>query len=140
MTPEERRDLVGRFYSLNAKGERDAAEELLTDDFVITTPSYMPFGGTFRGKGAFRELIPLVASTIPLGKLDFLETTVGEEFAVELVDFTLDGHEGPLRVAEVIRFRGEQICEITPFYFDPAPWIAAGKRKKAASESGGQAS
>jgi ketosteroid isomerase-like protein len=135
MTAEERRDLVGRFYKLNAQGDRDAAEQLLTDDFVITTPAYMPFGGTFRGKGAFRELIPRVASTIPLGKLEFLETTVGEEFAVELVDFALEGQEGPLRVAEVIRFRGDEICEISPFYFDPAPWIAAGERKKAAKES-----
>ena len=94
----------------------------------------MPFGGTFRGKGAFRELIPLVASTIPLGKLEFLETTVGDEFAVELVDFTSRRSRGPLRVAEVIRFRGEQICEIYARSTSiPAPWIAAGERKKAAT-------
>lgn len=134
MTDDEQLELVRKFYALSAAGD-PAAEELLTDDFVISIPIAMPFGGAFRGKQAFRELIPLVASTVTMTGMKFLATTVGGGYAVELVEFTLDGNPAPVHVAEVIQFREQQICEIRPFYPDPAPWIAAGARRNAATDS-----
>jgi hypothetical protein len=65
--------------------------------------------------------------------MKFVATTVGDDYAVEL---TLAGDAGPpFQVAEVIRFRGNQICEIRPFYFDPSPMIAAAARRKSAGSS-----
>ncbi len=133
MTSEEQLDLVRRHYALNYSGDHAAARELLTDDFSITIPSYMPFGGTWRGKDAFLELIPLVRDAIAVEKLDFIATTVGGDYAIELVEFTLEGHDGPpLPVAEMIRFRDGKICEIRPHYYDPFPMIALATRRMAA--------
>jgi ketosteroid isomerase-like protein len=135
MTPEEQLELVKKHYTLNSAGDYPAAQELLTDDFFITIPSYMPFAGVYRGKGAFRELIPIVVETAAVTGMKLVATTVGDNYAVEIVEFTLAGDAGsPFQVAEVIRFRGNQICEIRPFYFDPAPMIAAAARRKS-SES-----
>lgn len=134
MTDEEQLELVKKFYALSAARD-PAAEELLTDDFVTTIPSAMPFGGVFRGKQAFQELIPLVADSVAVTNLKFVATTVGGGYAVEIAEFTLDGGTGPVQVAEVIQFREDQICEIRPFYPDPAPWIAAGARRNASKNS-----
>ena len=41
MTPEEQIELVKKHYALNASGDYTAAENLLTDDFVITIPCYL---------------------------------------------------------------------------------------------------
>ena len=132
MTPEEQLALVKKHYSLNTSGDHAAAEELLTDDFSITIPAYMPFGGVYRGKGAFRELIPIVVESAAVTNLKFLATTVGDDYAVELVEFTLADHDGPPpQVAEVVRFRDDKICEIRPFYFDPGPFIEAAARRHA---------
>jgi ketosteroid isomerase-like protein len=132
MNSEQQLELVKKHYALSAAGDLAAAQELLTEDFVITIPSYMPFAGVYRGKGAFRELIPLVVQSVGVTGMKFVATTVGDDHAVELVEFTLAGDDGPpFQVAEVIRFRGNQICEIRPFYFDPAPMIAAAARRKA---------
>jgi hypothetical protein len=91
----------------------------------------MPFAGTYRGKGAFRELIPIVVGTVGVTSMKYVATTVGDDYAVEIVEFTLARDTGsPFQVAEVIRFRQNQICEIRPFYFDPAPMIAAAARRK----------
>jgi hypothetical protein len=93
MTLEDQVELVKRHNALNIAGNPEAAEQLLTDDFVI-----------------------------------------------EVVDSTLDGQEGPpLRVREVNRITDGVISDITPFYFDPAPWIAAGERRKAAKDSAAEA-
>lgn len=96
MTEEEQRELVNKHYALNAAGDRAAAEELLTDDFVIEIPPYMPFAGVYHGKAAFRELIPIVTETAAVTDTKFVATTVGDGYAVQIVEFTLAGHEGPL--------------------------------------------
>lgn len=114
-----------------------AARDLLTEDFSITIPPYRPFARVYRGKNAFFELIPIVVESVSVTSLNYVAATVGDDYVVELVEFTLAGHDGPpAEVAEVIRFRGNQICEIRPFYFDPAPFIAAAQRNKAAHTGG----
>ena len=129
MTPQEQVELVKRHYAFQAAGDHAAAEELLTEDFFLIIPSVMPFAGDYRGKKAFRELIPLVAETVAVTKMEFVATTVGDDRVVEIVEFTLGGDPGvTTQVAEVNRFRGNQICEIRPFYCDPAPWIEAARR------------
>ena len=123
-TAEEKLAILRQHYALNGIGDYAAARELLTDDFVITIPSFMPFGGTYRGKDAFAELIPLVRQAAKVDGLKFISTTVGDDYAVEIVEFTLAGHEGtPPQVAELLRFRGHQICEIRPYYSDPFPFM-----------------
>ena len=132
MTHEEKVDLLKRHYALNGAGDHAAAQELLTDDFLITIPPHMPFGGTFRGKGAFVDLIPRVLAAVALTGLRFVETTIGDDCAIEIVEFTLAGNDAPTYVAELVRFRGNQICEIKPFYSDTWAFIAAAERKKQA--------
>jgi ketosteroid isomerase-like protein len=137
MTPEEQRQLVDDHYSLNAAGDFAAARELLTDDFFITIPPHMPFSGVYRGKDAFRDLAPSVVEAVAVADMKFVATTVGDGCAVEIVEFTLAGYDGPpVQVAELIRFRDNKVCEIRPFYFDPAPMLdAASRRNRPASGS-----
>lgn len=77
-----------------------------TDDFFITIPSYLPLAGTYRGKGAFRQLISIVAEKVAVTGMKPVATAVGDDYAVEIVEFTFAGDTGsPFQVAEVIRFR-----------------------------------
>lgn len=129
MTSEEQLALVKKHYALNTAGDHAAARDLLTEDFSITIPPYMPFAGVYRGKDAFRTLIPLVAETVGLANVKYVATTVGDDHAVEIVEFSLaDG--STVEAAEMVKFRGHQICEIRPFFFDPAPMISAAARRR----------
>jgi ketosteroid isomerase-like protein len=131
MTPEQQLELVKRHYALNTSGEFDRAAELVTDDFVITIPPYMPFAGTYRGKNAMRELIPLVVSSVAVSNVKYVATTVGDGYVAELVEFTLAGNDGPpMQAVEVNSFRGNQICEIRPYYFDATSMVEAAKGRK----------
>ena len=130
MKHDEQLDLVRQHYALNFAGDHAAARELLTDDFEITIPAFMPFGGTYTGKDAFKQLIPIVVAALAVEKIEHVATTIGDGYAMELVEFTLDGHDGPpLPVAEVLRFRDGKICEIRPYYYDPFPMIALAERR-----------
>jgi hypothetical protein len=137
MTSEEQHQLVDDHYSLNAAGNFVAARGPLTDDFFITIPPRMPFSGVYIGKDAFRELAPTVIEAVAVADMKFVATTVGDGCAVEIVEFTLAGYDGPpVQVAELIQFRDDKICEICPFYFDAAPMLGATtRRRRPASES-----
>ena len=90
------------------------------------------------GKDAFREVIPIVRQEIAVKELRFVATTLSDDYAVEVVEFILEDHDGaPLPVAELIRFRGKQICEVKPFYNDPFPMIEIATRRMAAARESG---
>jgi ketosteroid isomerase-like protein len=132
VTPEEQLALVKQHYALNTAGDFDGAAELVTDDFVITIPPYMPFAGAYRGKTAMRTLIPIVVSSVSVSNVRYVATTVGDGYVAELVEFTLAGHDGPpMQAVEVNTFRGNQICEIRPYYFDATSMVEAARGKQA---------
>ena len=132
MTSEERLAVIEKHYVLNSAGDYSAARELLTDDFEINIPPPLSFAGVYRGKDAFVELIPLVVASISPTSITRIATTIGGDYAVVLVEFRFAGDDGPpARVAEALRFRGKQICEVRPYYFDLAPMLAAAARREA---------
>ena len=131
MTSEQQLEIVDQHYVLNSAGDYQAAQKLLTDDFEINIPPPLAFAGIYRGKGAFVELIPLVVASISPTSITPIATTIGGGYAVVLVEFRFAGDDGPpARVAEALRFRGNQICEVRPYYFDLAPMLAAAERRK----------
>ena len=123
---------------IDSNKDEPARSEYISTHFAEQfSCSFLPFAGVYRGKKAFRELIPRVAESLAVVKIKSVATTVGDDHAVEVVEFTFAGEDGvTVQNTEVIRFRGQQICEIRPFYHDPAPWIAAATRLDAARTPG----
>ena len=122
---DDKQRIVAELYAATGRGDWAAAEAHLTDDFFITEADGLPFSGVYSGRGALRELYTKVLPMLRVEALEIVETTTGAEHAVTLVDFGLPGG-ARARIAEVFRFRGALVCEIRPYYFDPAPvWAAA---------------
>jgi ketosteroid isomerase-like protein len=129
----DRLALVNHLYALTGAGDWAAAEALLTDDFFVTEADHLPFAGVYSGKGGLRQLFETVMAMMDVADMQIHETTVGEDHAVTLVDLVFAQPAGTrARIAEMFRFRGDRVCEIRPFYFDPAPVFAAVEAKRAA--------
>jgi ketosteroid isomerase-like protein len=129
----ERLALVNTLYALTGGGDWAAAEAHLTDDFFATEADHLPFAGTYAGKGGLRALFEKVMGMADVVDMQVHETTVGEDYAVTLVDLVFAQPVGSrVQIAEMFRFRGDKICEIRPYYFDPAPVFAAVEAKRAA--------
>lgn len=123
--------LVRQLYARTQAGDWTAAETQLTDDFVAIEADHLPFAGTYSGKGALRVLFEKVMGMTDVCDMQIHEITAGEEHAVTLVDLVFAKPEGArARIAEMFRFRGDQVCELRPFYFDPAPVLAAVAAKR----------
>lgn len=126
MTAEDMQAMVTDLYAATGSGDWDRAETMLTDDFFVTEADPFPFAGVYRGKGALRELFTTVMGMMDVAGFDIVETTVGKDHAVTILSFTFtDPALAPAPLCELFRFRDGKVCEIRPYYFDPAPMLAA---------------
>lgn len=111
-----------RMYRLALGGDFEAAEALLTDDFVIHEASALPFAGTYRGKGALREVLTKVGGMLRPEDLRLRGFLEAGDTVVVLIALMVrrKGEIELISLMERLRFRGELICELQPFYFDAA--------------------
>jgi len=109
-------------YEGAMSGNWQTVEGLLTEDFVIHEAPSLPFGGVYRGKSALQELLVKVGGMLTLSDVKFKQFMAQGEHVIVSLDLIADhrGRSETLSVVEVLRFRGEQVCELRPFYFDAA--------------------
>lgn len=134
MTPDEMIRAVDDLYAATGVGDWDKAAAMLTDDFFITEADGLPMAGTFTGKNALRDLFTQVMGMFDVAGLDRVETTAGKDHAITILSFRFaDPALKPAHLLELFRFRDDKICEIRPYYFDPATMVAAHQAKLATS-------
>jgi acetyl esterase len=117
-----RRATAQRLYQLALTGDFKTVETLVTDDFVIHEASALPFAGSYRGKGALQELLIKVGGMLKLKDVRFGGFLEDGDTVVVLVELVADrqGQDEIIPLMERLRFRGDLICELHPYYFDAA--------------------
>lgn len=130
LSDAEKLAIIEGLYAATGVGDFDKAETFLTDDFFITEADPMPFAGVYKGKTALRDLYTKVMGMMDVAGLEITQHTAGGDYAVTILQFTFaDPALAPAPLCEMYRFRDGKVCEIKPYYFDPAPVIAACKAK-----------
>ena len=126
MTDDEKLAIVAELYASTGAGDFDTAESLLTDDFFIIEAEGLPMAGEYRGKTALRGLYAHVFGTLKVADLEPEGMSVGGDYVVNLISFRFENPDlASAQLAEVFRFRGDKVCEIRPYYFDPKPIVDA---------------
>ncbi len=127
----EKQAVIEALYAATGVGDFDAAEAYLTDDFFVTEAEGLPYAGIYRGKRALRDLYTKVMRMMDVAGLEITaHCTTDGNYACTLLQFSFtDPALAPAPLAEMYKFRDGKVCEIKPYYFDPAPIIAACKAK-----------
>lgn len=123
---------VDRLYASCGAGDWGAVAEMLTDDFVAYESDCMPMAGTYRGRNGLRDLYGKVMGMIDVAALDRAALPVSEDRAIAVLTMRFaDPTLAPAELCEMFRFRDGKCCEIKPYYYDPAQFVAAVEAKKA---------
>ena len=126
MTPQQMERLVDDLYAATGRGDWDAAAAMLTEDFVVTEADGLPMAGAYRGRQALKELFLKVMGMLDVAALDRVAMTCGGDHVIVIITMRFaDPALAPAELCEALRFRDGKVCEIKPFYFDPAPVLAA---------------
>lgn len=132
MTHDEMVQFVEDLYAASGGGDWERANAMLTEDFVVSEAEGLPFAGIYRGQNALHDLFVEVFSTLDIVGLERVQVTTGGDYAIAIVRMMFAG-EGleDAELCELFRFRDGKCCEIKPYYFDPAPVLAAAQHKLA---------
>lgn len=118
--------VVDAIYLAAAIGDYDAMEAYLTDDFRVEMSPALPFAGVFEGKGALRELFPAVMRALGVTNIERGEYMVSSDSVSYKAIMSVSAPEvEPLEMLEVFRFRGNNVCEIRAYYFNPHHVVSA---------------
>lgn len=111
-------------YAHVAKGEWDAVEGFMADEFVIHEPASLPYGGEWRGKDALERLYAHVMGYWSEPRVTWRELVGGDDYAVAILTLTAtvpgSGERFSTEIAEVTRFENGKIAEMRIHYFDTA--------------------
>jgi ketosteroid isomerase-like protein len=128
----QNRKTVLALYAATGRGDWAKAATLMTDDVLITESSTVPFAGVYRGVRAMRELFAAVQATGVVG-IDMHAVTAGGDWVVVLLDLLFEGvPRARVPLAEAFRLNDGKVCEIMPYYFDPAPIVKAAQAGRSA--------
>lgn len=119
-TTQEERNLAvaAALYVATGSGDWAAAERMLSDDLVITEADTLPFGGTYRGRGALRELYDKVIPMLGNAEIAVKGITAGGEYVVYVLELVPPGGT-PIPLVELFRFDADgKVVEIRPYYFN----------------------
>ena len=125
MTDQEQRNLAAtvKLYDCTGRADWDAAAEMLTDDLFITEAPGLPYEGIYRGRNALHDLFLKVMASMDVTGLDVQQMAAGDDWVIVLLDIVARdevGAELRIPLAEGARYRDGKVCEIKPYYFDPA--------------------
>jgi ketosteroid isomerase-like protein len=130
MNRDEMVAFVDKLYAVSGVGDFETAESMMTDDFFITEADGLPMAGLYTGKSALRDLYAKVMGMMDVAGLERTFVSTSDNEAVCHVTFMFaDPALKPAELLELFRFREGKVCEIRPYYFEPATVVAACKAK-----------
>ena len=127
---EASRQKVLAMYTAAGSGDFATALACMADDIAVIEPPYLPYGGTYRGKAEFQQLLGRINEYADLSAMK-MESVVAEGERV-LVSLQIgDRKTGkPLQLMEQSIVRDGKIVEMKIFYFDAGSMIEAGLKAR----------
>ena len=117
-------EIVSRIYETAARGAADEMLALMDDDICIALPGALPYGGTYHGKAAVRDLGTKLVAAWSEFRYETLHYTTGGDYVIAVIELQsvarTSGREVRMPIAEVFRLRTGRVLEIQAFYFDTA--------------------
>ncbi|PKO49447.1 MAG: nuclear transport factor 2 family protein [Betaproteobacteria bacterium HGW-Betaproteobacteria-4] len=118
-------------YCAASNGDFAKALSFMSDDIAIVEPPYLPYGGTYRGKAEFLQLLEKIEEHLVLATTK-MESIVAEGDTVFVCLEIGDRKTGKLlQLVERSIVHDGKIVEIKLFYFDAGAMIEAGLKARA---------
>lgn len=119
---------LGRFLQAFLAGGVDAALEYVHPDIVAEEPPSLPYGGRYRGKEQFADLMREIGETVEVQVIDHSMLDAGDTVVLKLrAKFTSrdTGAVAEMPVVELYTFTDGLISRAELFYKDTNAWLEA---------------
>jgi hypothetical protein len=122
---EENRRLMQALYDAVSAGDLDGVLNRLADDVVIREPAFLPYGGEYRGKELFGELVGKIAKTYDMTQIRADYLVADGERVIGLLRMPDLATGEDVLVAEESVIRDGKVVQMTVFVHDAQSLISA---------------
>ena len=110
---EATRALVAQMYDAILRGDFSSLLGLLADDLVVSEPSFLPYGGEYRGLEEFQVLIGKAVQHLDVAKIEVDRVVVDGDRAIAILripnlangEYTVIAEESLVRDGKVAAMR-----------------------------------
>jgi ketosteroid isomerase-like protein len=123
-TTEETRSIVDAYYRAGVAGRLPSFASYLDEQFSVTAPNYLPWGGTHEGADYFREqVLEHLAETLDFSRFRYESFTAEGSHAVALINIGITGTDDSVKISEHWEVNNGKAMSIWVAYFEPQPLL-----------------
>lgn len=126
MTTSPSKQKVLEMYTAAGGGDFAGAMACMADDITVTEPSYLPYGGIYRGKQEFQALLGRINEYADLATITLLYVVAEDDKVFVALQMKDRKTGGLLQLVEQSIVRDGKIVEMKIFYLDAGSMIEAG--------------
>lgn len=123
-TAEETKAVVDAYYQAGVNGDLPSFGRYLRDDFEVTAPNYLPWGGTHPGAEFFREqVLEHLTETLDFSRFSYESFIAEGTHAVALINIGVVGTDKVIKISEHWEVEKGKAVSIWVAYFEPQPLL-----------------
>ena len=88
------------FYQCAKRGDMTAFFALAAEDFTISAPAYLPWGGVHRGKDDILKILPVAGAHVDFQRFSVESLTAEEDRVVVVLQVGIVGSTAMLRLSD----------------------------------------
>lgn len=112
--------VVRAYYEGAQRGDISGYGEFLHADFLLQAPSYLPWGGVYRGADQFLQVVlPQVGRALDFNRFSYESITAEEDRVVALINVGVMHRDAMVKVSEHWVVRQEKALSLWVAYYEP---------------------
>ncbi|TQC48650.1 hypothetical protein EEB14_13925 [Rhodococcus sp. WS4] len=115
---ETNRRIVTEMYEAGQRGELETFFGHVADDVVLTEPAYLPYGGTYRGAEAVREVFGVIAGYLDMNSLTIDRLVADEDHVFAILDSNQIATGERIMLTELSILREGKVAEFRVFFHE----------------------
>ena len=136
MDTEANRATIAAMYAAAQQGDLQGFFAAMAPDVVVVEPSFLPYGGTYRGIEGLQTLMGEVTQILDMGALKVKRVIADGDHVLGFITVPIVGTDSEVELLEYSIMRDGKVSEIRLFFHDLGALQLEGTHVEAAQPAG----
>jgi ketosteroid isomerase-like protein len=119
----ENKAVADSYYQAGVRGDLPAFGDFLDENFTVTAPNYVPWGGTHHGAAFFRNALRDIGDIFDFSRFGYEELIAEGDHVVALFRVRVSGTDATVTISGHWTTRNGKALSIWAIYFEPQPLL-----------------
>jgi ketosteroid isomerase-like protein len=117
---EANKAVADAFYQAGVEGKLTSFARYLAPDFLVTAPSYLPWGGPHKGASFFSgDILPNLPQVFDFSRFSYISVTADDDRVAAIINMGVAGTDHVIKILDLWTIRNGKAVELWVAYFEP---------------------